>query len=62
VLRLLFGPFRWAVNAEALVAAAQAVWAHPILARSIRAFPHRVRPIQVQPGHVQSDDPNLDTG
>ncbi len=62
MLRLLFGPFRWAVNADALVAAGQAVWVHPVLCRNVRVFLHRVRPVQVQPGHVQSTDPNLDTG
>ena len=61
MIRFLFGPFRWAVGAEALALAA-AVWAHPVLCRNIRVFPHRVRPVQVQPGHIQSTDPNIDTG
>ena len=61
MIRFLFAPFRWAVGAIGLAAAAEAVWAHPVLCRNIRVFPHRVRPIQVEPGHIQSTDPNLDT-
>ena len=61
MIRFLFGPFRWAVGSEALVVAA-AFWVHPILCRNIRVFPHRVRPVIAEPGHVQNDDPNLDTG
>ena len=59
MIRFLFGPFRWAVGSEAL-AVLGAVWAHPILVRGIRVFPHRVRPVRVLSGRVIDTDPILD--
>ncbi len=44
-----------------VAAASASAWVHLVSARGIRAFPHRVRPVIAEAGHVRSDDPNLDT-
>ena len=44
-----------------VAAALASVWVHLVSARGIRAFPHRVRPVIAETGHLRSDDPNLDT-
>ena len=52
--------FRWAVSGEA-VAVTEAVWAHLVTVREERTFPTRTRIVLIESGHVEDDDPNLDT-
>lgn len=57
---IVFDPLTFA--GAAVGAASTPAFGHPILVRGARIFPTRVRPVQVQPGHTQDADPNLDTG